>query len=563
MPLQARKGRASYLGERSVGHQDPGATSTALIVAALERAVAGGMTARALRGCRPRPAPAVGAGLARRAAARGARGRRPTTSAAARARRCARGGGRARRRWPAGCGPRAAADEAEIVEANALMAADPALEAAPRSRPRAGHGGATRRSLAAAEQHGGACSPRWTTRLLAAARRRRARRRPARGGALTARRTVREPPAGAVLVARRPRPRRGRRRGGARGGIVARRRRGRRPTRRSWPGRSASRWWPALGRPCSRVADGATLAVDADERPGGGAIRDAETHAAVAAVRPECTRTRGRRTRPSATCPAETRDGRRIALLAQRGHAAEGRGRARAPGPRASACCARSSRSWRRRRWPAEEEHRAACSRRCSGPWPGASATVRHARLRRRQDAAVPRAAGRGRSAPRGVRLLLAAAGGARRAAARRSSQAAGEAAAAGPGADGRRRPPSSTPCRVATRPRAPAAPVPPSAWAPMIEVPGRGAAGAAALAGRGGLPLDRDERPGRSTRWPPTAGSRLGERRGAPSRRAAPDRRDGRRRRPRGGDPGGRVRRGGGRPRCCCRCWSGSASTS
>lgn len=40
VPLQARKGRASYLGERSVGHQDPGATSTALIVAALERSVA-------------------------------------------------------------------------------------------------------------------------------------------------------------------------------------------------------------------------------------------------------------------------------------------------------------------------------------------------------------------------------------------------------------------------------------------------------------------------------------------------------------------------------------------
>jgi dihydroxyacetone kinase-like protein len=32
-PLQARKGRASYLGERSVGHQDPGATSAALLVA--------------------------------------------------------------------------------------------------------------------------------------------------------------------------------------------------------------------------------------------------------------------------------------------------------------------------------------------------------------------------------------------------------------------------------------------------------------------------------------------------------------------------------------------------
>jgi phosphoenolpyruvate---glycerone phosphotransferase subunit DhaL len=39
IPLQARKGRASYLGPRSVGHQDPGATSTALLFAALEDAV--------------------------------------------------------------------------------------------------------------------------------------------------------------------------------------------------------------------------------------------------------------------------------------------------------------------------------------------------------------------------------------------------------------------------------------------------------------------------------------------------------------------------------------------
>jgi dihydroxyacetone kinase-like protein len=39
VPMQARKGRASYLGERSVGHEDPGAASTALIVAALGRAV--------------------------------------------------------------------------------------------------------------------------------------------------------------------------------------------------------------------------------------------------------------------------------------------------------------------------------------------------------------------------------------------------------------------------------------------------------------------------------------------------------------------------------------------
>lgn len=35
IPLEARKGRASYLGTRSIGHQDPGATSSALIVRAL------------------------------------------------------------------------------------------------------------------------------------------------------------------------------------------------------------------------------------------------------------------------------------------------------------------------------------------------------------------------------------------------------------------------------------------------------------------------------------------------------------------------------------------------
>jgi phosphoenolpyruvate---glycerone phosphotransferase subunit DhaL len=38
IPLQARKGRASYLGSRSVGHQDPGATSTAMLFEALARA---------------------------------------------------------------------------------------------------------------------------------------------------------------------------------------------------------------------------------------------------------------------------------------------------------------------------------------------------------------------------------------------------------------------------------------------------------------------------------------------------------------------------------------------
>ncbi|WP_406010614.1 dihydroxyacetone kinase subunit DhaL [Streptomyces sp. NBC_00637] len=44
-PLQARKGRASYLGERSIGHQDPGATSAALLIAALTETDATGTDA--------------------------------------------------------------------------------------------------------------------------------------------------------------------------------------------------------------------------------------------------------------------------------------------------------------------------------------------------------------------------------------------------------------------------------------------------------------------------------------------------------------------------------------
>jgi len=38
IPLVARKGRASYLGERSAGHQDPGATSSAHLVRSAARA---------------------------------------------------------------------------------------------------------------------------------------------------------------------------------------------------------------------------------------------------------------------------------------------------------------------------------------------------------------------------------------------------------------------------------------------------------------------------------------------------------------------------------------------
>ena len=40
-PMVATKGRASYLGERSVGHIDPGAASTVLLLTALDDVVAG------------------------------------------------------------------------------------------------------------------------------------------------------------------------------------------------------------------------------------------------------------------------------------------------------------------------------------------------------------------------------------------------------------------------------------------------------------------------------------------------------------------------------------------
>src|SRR5579864_6273738 len=41
IPLKALKGRASYLGDRSIGHQDPGATSSYLMLRALSDTLAG------------------------------------------------------------------------------------------------------------------------------------------------------------------------------------------------------------------------------------------------------------------------------------------------------------------------------------------------------------------------------------------------------------------------------------------------------------------------------------------------------------------------------------------
>lgn len=42
IPLLASKGRASYLGERAIGHQDPGATSSALMLRAVADTLAAG-----------------------------------------------------------------------------------------------------------------------------------------------------------------------------------------------------------------------------------------------------------------------------------------------------------------------------------------------------------------------------------------------------------------------------------------------------------------------------------------------------------------------------------------
>jgi dihydroxyacetone kinase-like protein len=42
IPMLATKGRASYLGERSIGHQDPGATSAALLLRVLEDVASAG-----------------------------------------------------------------------------------------------------------------------------------------------------------------------------------------------------------------------------------------------------------------------------------------------------------------------------------------------------------------------------------------------------------------------------------------------------------------------------------------------------------------------------------------
>ncbi len=144
--MQARKGRASYLGPRSVGHEDPGAASTVLILTALRDAAArdadparhdhvpGNAGLRGSGGRRALPAGRACREGNRSADAGRDRGRRRasppprTVTVTADDVRAAFAAVAADRRALAGR-LRAAGrgDEADIVTIGALMAADPAL----------------------------------------------------------------------------------------------------------------------------------------------------------------------------------------------------------------------------------------------------------------------------------------------------------------------------------------------------------------------------------------------------------------------------------------------------
>ena len=126
-PMQARKGRASYLGERSVGHQDPGATSTALIIRGARRRPrrAGLMVERILRGLPASPGLAIGCARVLGGAAV-ARETVPQERRPAQVER-AHAALRAAAAELEALAERVGGDEAEIVRAGVLMAGDPVL----------------------------------------------------------------------------------------------------------------------------------------------------------------------------------------------------------------------------------------------------------------------------------------------------------------------------------------------------------------------------------------------------------------------------------------------------
>ncbi len=125
-PLVARKGRASYLGERSAGHQDPGATSSWLLLETAAATLAGGETARqARRPARRRWAAETGGRFAARPT-RCSRGRPRSRQPQREARRGRHGAGRPdgraggadrRRRRPDRTGGALGTDATRVLEA--------------------------------------------------------------------------------------------------------------------------------------------------------------------------------------------------------------------------------------------------------------------------------------------------------------------------------------------------------------------------------------------------------------------------------------------------------------
>ena len=152
MPMQARKGRASYLGERSIGHQDPGATSTALIVRALGRAlVTAGLMAERVPAADSRPRRAWRSAPPACSAARPSERRpSPTARRPRRSERAARRAAAAAAELEALAARLRRRARRRSIETGALMAGDPALvddveRAVLDGLPAAGRAGARRR----------------------------------------------------------------------------------------------------------------------------------------------------------------------------------------------------------------------------------------------------------------------------------------------------------------------------------------------------------------------------------------------------------------------------------
>ncbi len=428
VPMLARKGRASYLGERSIGHQDPGATSTALIMAALEQAVIAGLSMVVVRGTPASPGAAIGPAWTRDASSA-----RPAGTPAEEIARVIDGLRRAAAEL-AGLVEALTADghaaDAEIVETNHLMATDQTLVDAAIREAQAG-APAPEAILRAIEPHARALDSLDDPMLAARAADLRAVGRRAADLALG---VAVDPPAGAVVVADDLGP-----------GEVA-----------SWAGRIAaivlagsgttahaaivarSLHVPlvtAAGDPALAIPVGEPVGIDADR---GLVWRRPDARHAGAARGPDRAPARPGGSRSRGAAPAGRHHRRsRPAPAGERGHRRRGRRRARGGRRRHRAAAQRAVVPRRPRLADGAGAHGGA--RAAAGAAREPDRDRAHARLRRRQDAAVPGRAGRRRAARRPRHPARA-----RRA--RRARPAAAGAAARGrrlraadPGADGGR----------------------------------------------------------------------------------------------------------------------------